>query len=387
MPLIVVLRSVFSLLSWLVVGASAYLLWTYFHGTEAVTPTGEMTIIHEEVRLWFGLVLAAWSIGAGGLVARAVLGKRGGRPFNPHRGNGINLPAANGDSIYVETHGNALGPTVIFTHGWGLDSTIWQYVKEDFGDFRLVFWDLPGLGKSKAARPVTLNRLAEGLEAVMTWAGAGPCVLVGHSIGGMTVQTLVRNRPFAVQNACGLVLINTTYTNPLRTMIFPRSMTTLERPLLRPAMALTKALLPLSWLSGWQSYLSGAAYLANRFGFGAFVTKSQLEAATLMTTRNSPGVQADGNIAMFDWDATNALKGTNLPVLVIGGSLDIVTKPSASAAIAASTQLGHLEIAQGAGHLGFVECEERYHAEIRRFLIRSFSGGELSSSQSFGVES
>ena len=85
-----------------------------------------------------------------------------------------NLPAANGDSIYVETHGNPVGPTIIFTHGWGLDSTIWQAVKEDFDDFRLVLWDLPGMGKSKAARPVTLDRLAEGLEAVMTWAGDGP---------------------------------------------------------------------------------------------------------------------------------------------------------------------------------------------------------------------
>lgn len=373
MPLIFLLRSLFSLLSWFLVGLSVYLLWTYFNGIEAVEPDGDIRLIHEDIRLWTGLALATWSVGGGGLLIRAVLGKSGGRPFKPQHGSGVVLPTANGDRIYIETHGNPTGPTVILTHGWGLDSSIWQYVKEDFSDFRLVLWDLPGLGKSKAVRPVTMDRLAEGLAEVIAWTGAGPFVLVGHSIGGMTIQTLVRNRPLALQNARGAILINTTYTNPLRTMILPGLMKALERPLLRPAMLLTKALLPLSWLSAWQSYLSGSAHLANRLGFGAHVTKSQLEAATLMATRNSPGVQADGNIAMFDWDATGALAKANVPVLVLGGSVDIVTKPSASETIATSTPAATLEIAEGAGHLGFVECEERYHAAMRRFLVRSFA--------------
>jgi pimeloyl-ACP methyl ester carboxylesterase len=373
MPLIFLLRSLFSLLSWFLVGLSVYLLWTYFTGIEAVEPDGDIRTIHEDLRLWIGLALAAWSLGGGGLVVRLLLGKSGGRPFKPQRGSGVVLPAANGDRIYIETHGIPTGPTIILTHGWGLDSTIWQYFKEDFADFRLVVWDLPGLGKSIATRPVTLERLAEGLEEVIAWTGTGPFVLVGHSIGGMTIQTLARNRPAALQQARGAVLINTTYTNPLRTMILPGLMKALEGPVLRPAMLVTKALLPLSWLSAWQSYLSGSAHLANRLGFGAYVTKAQLEAATLMATRNSPGVQADGNLAMFDWDATGALAKLNMRLLVLGGSVDIVTKPSASETIAASAPAAALEIAEGAGHLGFVECEERYHAAMRRFIERCFA--------------
>lgn len=117
--------------------------------------------------------------------------------------------------------------------------------------------------------------------------------------------------------------------------------------------------------------------MANRLGFGAFVTKSQLEAATLMATRNSPAVQAEGNIAMFDWDATGALANTLLPVLVLGGSADIVTKSSASETLATSAPTAILEIAEDAGHLGFVEREERYHAAIRRFVERCFSNDAI----------
>ena len=373
MPLIFLLRSLFSLFSWFIFGLSVYLLWTYFAGIEAVEPDGDIRRIHEDVRLWWGLALSAWSLGGGSLIVRALLGKAGGRPFRPRRGTGVILPATNGDRLYVETAGKANGPTVILTHGWGLDSTVWQYVKEDFADYRLIFWDLPGLGKPAAVRTVTMERLAEGLATVISWAGSGPFVLVGHSIGGMTIQTLMRDRPGALLNATGAVLINTTYTNPLRTMILPRLMTALERPLLRPAMLITKWLLPLSWLSAWQSYLSGSAHIANRLGFGAHVTKAQLEAVTLMQTRNSPGVQADGNLAMFDWDATGNLPNVPVPTLVLGGSVDIVTKAEASQTIASRAPAASLEIADGAGHMGFLECEERYHAPLRRFLDRCFA--------------
>lgn len=384
MPLIFLLRSFFSLFSWLLLSLGAYLLWTYFRGIEGVEPDGGLRLIHEDLRLWTGLVLLGWSLGGGGLLVRAVLGKPGGRPLKPQHTRGQHIASAAGDELYVEAQGPVNGPTVILTHGWGLDSTIWQYVKEDFGDYRLVVWDLPGLGKSRASAPVTLERLAAGLDAVIAWADSDSFALVGHSIGGMTIQTLARDKPAALHGARGAILINTTYTNPLRTMILPRLMQAIERPLLRPAMLLTKWLLPLSWLSAWQSYLSGSAHIANRLGFGAFVTKAQLEYVTLLSTRNSPAVQADGNLAMFGWDATASLANFPVPALILGGSADIVTKPEASGFISQYAPGAVLEIAEGAGHLGFLECSERYHAPMRRFLARCFADDSATRAPSSG---
>ncbi len=104
------------------------------------------------------------------------------------------------------------------------------------------------------------------------------------------------------------MLVNTTYTNPLRTMALGGLAQALRRPLLEPMLRLTIWLQPLAWLSAWQSYLSGAAHLANRTGFSQHVTRSQLEHTTLLATRNPPAASARGNLAMFGWDADGALR-------------------------------------------------------------------------------
>ena len=172
--------------------------------------------------------------------------------------------------------------------------------------FHVITWDLPGVGRSKGK--IGLESFAADLCAVTALAGGRKAVLVGHSIGGMTIQTLVRDDPdFIDAYVAGIVLLNTTYTNPLRTMILSPLWRALRWPLIEPLMWLAIPLLPLVWLSAWQSYLSGSAHLANRFGFGKHVSRSQLNATTLLATRNSPGAQARGNLAMFRWDATDAL--------------------------------------------------------------------------------
>src|SRR4051812_37708413 len=93
----------------------------------------------------------------------------------------------------------------------------------------------------------------------------------------------------------GVVLLHTTHTNPLKTMILSGLLQALQRPVLEPGMKLAIALQPLAWMLNWQSYLSGSAHLAQRLGYGKFVTRSQLEHTTLLATRNSPAVLARGN--------------------------------------------------------------------------------------------
>lgn len=368
MPLIFVLRALFSLLSLFLIGLAAYLLWTWYFGIEAVRPDGLVEIVHEPTRLWWGLGLALWSIGGGGIVFRLLLGGKG-RPFNSQRGEGQMIEGAQGAKLWVELAGNPNGQTLLLTHGWGLDSSLWQYAKEDLGgEFRLVLWDLPGLGRSKGCDgKLTLESLALNLDVVRQWAGGTAPVLVGHSIGGMDIQTLARDNRAAFRDVAGVVLVNTTHTNPLRTMILPRLMQALRYPVLEPAMYLTKWLLPLSWLSAWQSYLSGTAHLANRLGFGKHVSKQQLEWAALVTTRNSPAVQASGNLAMFEWDATNGLASFPVPVLAIAGDMDIVTKAEASRTIEGLAPVATLEVVNDVNHMGLLEAPERYNALIARF--------------------
>jgi pimeloyl-ACP methyl ester carboxylesterase len=70
----------------------------------------------------------------------------------------------------------------------------------------VVAYDRAGLGASAPlADPVILGRQLRDLEAVITGMAAGPCVLAGHSWGGIVVQLLAWRRPDLV---AGLVLVD-----------------------------------------------------------------------------------------------------------------------------------------------------------------------------------
>jgi pimeloyl-ACP methyl ester carboxylesterase len=141
----------------------------------------------------------------------------------------------------------------------------------------------------------------------------------------------------------------------------------LRWPLIEPLMRLTILLEPIAWLSSWQSYLSGSSHLSTRLGFGRFVTRSQLDSTTLLMTKQRPSVSAHGDLAMFRWDAEGVFRTCPVPVLVVGGSGDIVTKPEASDHIANSAKHGRLQIVEGVNHMGPIERASTYHDAITSF--------------------
>lgn len=369
MPFIFIVRFLFGLLSIAILAAAVYLLATWYRG-ETVIDGDVVGRLREDWRLWTGLGLLAWSF-LGRWIAPLVLARSDtDDATRPERSHGQMVVGAGTARLYVERHGPADGPVILFTHGWGLDSTIWCYARRQLANrFRLITWDLPGLGRSELDGDLTLEVLARNLRQVLALAEGRPVVLVGHSIGGMMIQTLARDHPELFgREIAGVILLNTTYTNPLRTMILSRLMTALRKPVLEPVMHLAIWLQPLAWLGAWQSYLGGSAHAANRLGFGRCVTRSQLEHTTLLATRNPPGVLARGNLAMFRWDAQAALPRLTVPTLVLGGDVDIVTKLEASRHIADAAPGARLETMPGANHMGFLEWSELYNGAIADFV-------------------
>jgi pimeloyl-ACP methyl ester carboxylesterase len=370
MPLFSIAKFLTSLLSLLILAAAAYLLWSWYAGQWVADDAARLLRLREPWRLWTGAALAAWSFLGRPVIVR-LLARPDERPTSAVRGEGRMVASASGASLYVERAGLPAGPPIILTHGWGMDSTFWNYAKTDLGDrFQLIVWDLPGLGRSKLAPhgEVSLSGFAADLETLVAELGGRKPVLVGHSIGGMTIQTLIRDRPEVMQRLAGLVLLDTTYTDPLRTMIAGGLMTALK-PVIAGAMRLTVWLHPLVTLSKWQSYLSGSAHLAHRLGFGRHVTRSQLEHVTLLSTRNPAAVEAKGNLAMFGWDATGALGRLAIPALVIAGDRDIVTRLEANRRIAEESPRARLEVVEGANHLGPMERADVYDRLIADFVL------------------
>ncbi len=370
MPLLSVARVLFAVISLVVLALAGYLAWSWYDGDLVRTASGAVYFTREAWRLWAAIGLGAWSL-LGRWVIPRLVSRKDRNPTLARRDGGRTFHAAGGDALYVEQHGPQDGVPILLTHGWGLDSTIWEYARRDLGRrFRLILWDLPGMGRSRLARGhrLSLDGFARDLGSVIELAKGRPVVLVGHSIGGMTIQTLARQRPELFgREIAGVVLVNTTYTNPLKTMLLRRLAQALRWPLIEPMMWATIVLQPLAWLSAWQSYLSGWAHLANRLGFGRYATLSQLEHTTLLTTRNPPGVSARGNLAMFRWDAAAALPKIGCPVLVLTGSMDIVTRPEASRHIASLIPHAELREVEHVNHMGFLERADLYNRAIADF--------------------
>ncbi|TFV51940.1 alpha/beta fold hydrolase [Blastococcus sp. TF02A-35] len=110
--------------------------------------------------------------------------------------------------LHVELDGPAEGGgpagdgaplTVVFSHGFTARLAEWELQRLALRDrYRLVLWDQRGHGRS-AATPLpdaTIDRtgrdLGEVLDAVVP---SGPVVVVGHSMGGMSIMALARRRP------------------------------------------------------------------------------------------------------------------------------------------------------------------------------------------------
>ena len=70
---------------------------------------------------------------------------------------------------------------------------------------------------------------------------------------------------------------------------------------------------------------------------------------------------------MFRWDATGALAKIGVPVLVMGGALDIVTKPQASRTIGETREDMRVIVVKDVNHMGFLEGYETYNDAIGTF--------------------
>ncbi len=116
---------------------------------------------------------------------------------------------------HAATHvGDGPVPTVVFSHGFCLNQDIWHYQRSWLrGRYRMVFWDQRGHGRSSTGPSgnYTLDQCGEDLRAVLeTVVPEGPVVLVGHSMGGMTVMALAGADPELIrERVVGVALVAT----------------------------------------------------------------------------------------------------------------------------------------------------------------------------------
>jgi pimeloyl-ACP methyl ester carboxylesterase len=351
----------FQLLSIGVLGGGIYILYEWY----------ERELVGTSY-LVAGLAMVLWSF-AGRFISLPLLRRHGSDEPKFMRTKTVQrLPRPDGSILQVEFYGPEDGQPIIMSHGWGPNSTIWYYAKRQLSDrFRVIVWDLPGLGKS--FRPdnndYSIEKYARDLEAVIAIAGNQPVFLLGHSMGGMINLTFCRLFPEHLRRrVAGLILVDTTYTNPVKTCIFSGLIRKLQKPLIEPLLYLTILLSPIFWLMTWLSYFNGLLYISVELsGFTGRETRGQLNFAAFLSALGSPGVLARGTLAMFKYDETKTLARINVPVLVVCGASDIATKPVASDRMKAEIPQAKLVTINPGGHMALMEQNHQFSQAVSAF--------------------
>ncbi len=327
-----------------------------------------------EPRVWVPLTLGAVLLLLP-LIGRPIIGIafHGGsdEPTSMH-GESHTLYRADGTAIHVEVFGQPEAPTLILTHGWGTDEAEWYYAKKQLaGQFRIITWDLSGLGETPpwADQEVTLERMATDLHIVLSLSGGKPVVLVGHSIGGMINLTFCHIYPQDLgTRVAGIVEVDSSYTNPVRTTKGSRLNLAIQKPVAEPIL---HAMIPLSGLfrlMNWLSYQEGLLYLNNaRSSFDGTETFGQLDLVSRYQFLSSPGVVARGTLAMFHWDMTPELPHIKVPVMMIVGSDDTTTVPDASITMAKTIAGGQLQVVPIGRHYALLESNQAVDSAIASF--------------------
>lgn len=370
-PLFLLFPWLTGLFSLALLGGAAWLIWEWYDNWTRDLPADQRLLIAGLLLLLvalFGQFLVAPFLGR-----RARSGEE--EPHTLPEGTVQRLSRPDGTVLHVESHGPADAPVLLFTHGWGLSSAQWFYARRHLaGRYRLVLWDLPGLGQSQGPRDhqYDLTRLADDLQAVLEAVGTQPVILCGHSIGGMITLTFCRRFPERLaRQVVGLVLIHTTSTNPMHTSWGAPWVRALQGPLIRPLCFLTILLSPVMRVMNGLSFLNGSSHLSTHLmQFGGQETRGQLDFIVRLAMRANPAVVARGMLAMLRYEAADVLPTIPVPTLVVSASGDRATLPEASRFITRNVPHAEEVVLSPAGHLGLFERPEVWAKAVDDFAHR-----------------
>ncbi|MFC6154325.1 alpha/beta fold hydrolase [Nocardioides yefusunii] len=310
-----------------------------------------------------------------------------GLTFGSLRGQVLNVVTEDGIDLHVEVDevdpalaGESGWPedvTVVFAHGFTLNQDAWHFQRRHLrGRVRTVFYDQRSHGRSARSAPehCTIEQLGRDLERVIATTCPGRAVVVGHSMGGMTVVSLAAQFPDLFgEKVVGAALVATTAggMDPGR-ILFP----------LAPVGALTsgavnRAVKVLDRGHGFVDRLrsSGiplARRITDRYSFGDEVPRSWAEFVFDMIDATPFEVVAAFYPTFVSLNLFENLDGfTKVPVTIVGGTADRLTSIGHQRKLHARIPGSELYEAHGAGHMVLMERHSDVDRELDHLITRA----------------
>ncbi|MER5792496.1 alpha/beta hydrolase [Streptomyces sp. NPDC001980] len=349
-----------------------------------------------------GVAVERMTVGRG-MRRKARLALDSAGPYGTLRGTPGKAYADDGTELYYEVDevvpdpGPAVSPrrrrlfgrkapapvTVVFSHGYCLNQDSWHFQRAALrGVVRTVHWDQRSHGRSgrgvaqhEDGVELTIDQLGRDLKAVLDAAvPEGPIVLVGHSMGGMTVMALAAEYPDLIRERVVATAFVGTSSGRLGEVNFglPIAGVNVVRrvlPGVLKALGTQAALVE----KGRRVTADLFAGIIKRYSFASKDVDPAVERFAERMIESTPiDVVAEFYPAFTDHDKTAALAYfQNLPVLVLAGVQDLVTPSEHSEVIADLLPDAELVLVADAGHLVMLEHPEVVTDRLADLLTRA----------------
>lgn len=289
------------------------------------------------------LVLAA---ATGAVVAAPVVAARRWQA-NQDPTEGMALADTEGDPLEVTADDGTVlrgvvageGPDVVLLHGYTNSRQVWGAVAQRLVDkgHRVIAYDHRGHGESdEGPGDFSLPRLASDLGAVLDHVDARHAVLAGHSMGGMTAQTLVITEPGRTEEQVGaLVLVATACHGVGRSPWLDR-------------------------VAKWVVSGKVAAAVMARPAIGTFAVRrivgkraslAHLEAQCQTFTTTAVAARRGCLAGMHEMDLRDRLGEITIPVTIVSGQIDRLLPFSPGDVLARGIPHSRHEVLHGMGHM------------------------------------
>lgn len=295
---------------------------------------------------------------------------------------GCVITTPDGIPLVVREVGPVTAPlTVVFAHGFCMRMGSFHFQRAALAQrwgkqVRMVFYDQRGHGQSATApiETYSVEQLGQDLETILqVMVPRGPVVLVGHSMGGMTVLSHARQFPQSYGNRSGRRVVGAALISSAAEGV-PRSPLgeVLQNPALEAVRFATR-------------YVPGLVHRTR--GAARAVLRPILKTASFGDDEVSPSVVAFSEAMIHETtvdtlveflhalevhDETAALPVlAKIPTLIACGDRDLLTPHKHSEEMAAALLNCELVILPGVGHMAMLEQPDVIDDALVRLVERA----------------
>jgi pimeloyl-ACP methyl ester carboxylesterase len=244
-------------------------------------------------------------------------------------------------SLYIQESGTHGAPTVLFLHGAGTSSWMWDVQVQDLSDFHCLALDLPGHGKSNHVPWVSLEGTAAQVADIIRQRATNQrAFVVGLSLGGYIALYLLANHPERVERA---VLSGVTAL-PFK----HKRLAVLQMRLMAPFMK-----------QRW--FVKSQARLLR---IPADVMDVYTQSMLAMSTQAFVGIFKE----LMDFQLPSALANSHVPTLVTAGGAEVALILESLPVLARTLPAAEVRVAPGLHHGWNGEAPELFSSMLRAWF-------------------